>query len=294
MNRDVDDGWTDPEGADLLSETMAAMYQGVPADSPTGPAAVVGVMQRRARRRRTAKRTALGAGSLTVAGALAFGAGSLLGWPTADPPPPPGQSSSASPSVSASPEPTSALELIQDGFRPRSWGVGDITCGMPAAELASTDEGFRFEVAGEVTDDGDEMSVPFRLTPTSGDPSTEWYGSTLVWIHDGTVVDVPRDFREGVAEPSVRSNGGPVEFPVTVFASNSMCAPEPVPDDFAFTGDVPFWDEDIFPHRLPPGDYDVVVLIQEYNAGENDPYVLSDPVPVTITEDQQVVRRSAG
>ncbi|WP_454851007.1 hypothetical protein [Promicromonospora soli] len=145
-----------------------------------------------------------------------------------------------------------------------------------------------------MTDDGDAMSVPFRLTPTSGDASTDWYGSTLVWIHDGTVVDVPRDFREGVAEPSVRGEGGPVEFPVTVFAPYSMCAPEPITGDSDLSGEIPYWDEDIFPHRLPPGDYDVVALIQEFDGGEDDPYVLSDIVSVTITEDQQMVRRSDG
>jgi hypothetical protein len=309
-------------GRDVLKQTISALVGGAtPSGVPSAPEQNLGLLRRKVRRWRIAKAGVVGLSTAVVISALAFGTTQATAWNWSEPLPGrptvqatetgpvpselptsrPSQSStvSASPSPSLSPssvpvEPTSALELIEDGFRPSGWGVSEITCGMSADELSSTEQGFRLAVAGEVTDDGEDTSIPFRLTPTSGDPITEWYSPTLMWIHDGTVVGVPSDYREGAAEPSVQGGGGPVEFPLIVLHPYSLCAPEPTPDDFDPNGPIPRGDGYVFPHELPPGDYEVVALIQEFKGGENDPYVLSDPVPVTITEDQQVVRRPAG
>ena len=72
-----DHGWVDPAESGLLAQALGAMASGVDPASPTGPAAALPIMDRRVRRRRTAKLGGLGGGALALAGALVLGAGQL-------------------------------------------------------------------------------------------------------------------------------------------------------------------------------------------------------------------------
>lgn len=199
-DRTPDHGWIDPDGSRVLAETLTAMAEGVDPYSPTAPAATLGHMAGRVRRRRTAKLGAAGGGVLAVAGVLAFGTTQFAPLHDASPVLPGGPSSSAS----AEPGPSvQAADLVLDeGYQPEMLGGTNLACGVPWSEVTVADDmrlvySDDFRTTAAIGDDGEwgySQSVPVRglFDPEGGEmPADDLNWPTLVWTDaDGTVVDI--------------------------------------------------------------------------------------------------------
>ncbi|RPF23311.1 hypothetical protein [Myceligenerans xiligouense] len=198
-DRTPDHGWIDPDGSRVLAETLTAMAQGVDPYSPSGPAATLGRMAGRVRRRRTAKLGAAGGSALAVAGVLAFGATQFAPLHDASPVLPADPSTSAP----AEPEPTvPAPELaLDEGYQPDLLAGTSLACGVPWSEVVVADDarlvhGDDIRTTAVIGEDGEwsySQSVPTRVfDPEGGElPADGLNWPTLVWTDaGGTVVDI--------------------------------------------------------------------------------------------------------
>ena len=244
-----------------------------------------GVVRDRVRRRRAVKIGGVTGASLALVGVLAFGAAQT---PLLDrnEPVPPGQSQSATPSPSGPasqvPEPgpsgPPATSVIQDGHQP-SWLEGmRLTCGMPAADLETTANGWSIAASGDIY---------ARTSDLGGGPSTSWgmaatveegdgslgVAPVLVWSQDGVVVDLgtntfgapgQREALIGADQEAIEAQG----------SSMTSCAPT---DGAAGP---------VYETPLPEGSYDVqVVAFPEDPAGQWGTTVVSEPVSVRLDAD---------
>ncbi|PUB24049.1 hypothetical protein C8K30_110193 [Promicromonospora sp. AC04] len=259
-----DHGWVDPAESGLLKQTFSAMASGVDPASPTGPAAAMPIMNRRVRRRRTAKLGGLGGGALALAGALVLGAGQLA---------PPDQAELL-PGTSA---PTPEFKL-QDGYQPPWLDWSDLTCGMPVADLKSTAPGWSVASAGDIYArtaalEGDPTMSWGMASRLMGGPGTLDASLALVWSRDGVVVDLGPDVFGGSDErqPLLRTDpDGTVE---AQGGAATSCAPTE-------TGTDP-----VFETPLPEGDYEVRVVGFPQVASGQRTAAVSQPVTVHIDTD---------
>ncbi|GAA2236718.1 hypothetical protein GCM10010413_41460 [Promicromonospora sukumoe] len=262
--RDQNHGWVDPEGTDLLAQTLGAMAGGVDPASPTGPAAATSAMGRRVRRRRGAKLGGLGGGALALAAAVALGAGQLA---------PPDQAEV----LPGSPAPAPAFQ-VQDGYQPPWLEWSDLTCGMPVDDLTSTAQGWSVAPAGDIyartTDLGGGPSTSWGMAATveEGDGSLD-VAPVLVWSQDGVVVDLGPDVFDAPGAQSGPLLGGSDGDVAAAGGPASTCVPaEP-------------GSRDTFGTPLPDGDYEVrAVAFPEAGPGERATAV-SEPVPVRLDAD---------
>jgi hypothetical protein len=263
--RGQDHGWEDPAEADLLKVTLGAMAGGVDPASPTGPAAVMPLMSKRVRRRRTAKLGGLGGGALALAGALVLGAGQLA---------PPDQAELLPGGSSSAQVSTEDFE-IKDGYQPPWLDWSDLTCGMPVDDLRSTASGWSVESAGDIythTDDsGDEPSRAWGMPATyqEGEGTLD-HPPVLVWSKGGEVVDLGPNVFEGWDEQSEPLLGTGGDAVLARGTSMTTCAPG------SYGGDLQ--------HQtaLPDGDYEVRVVAFPEESGGQRATVVSDPVPVRL------------
>ncbi len=268
-----DHGWVDPAESGLLKQTFSAMASGVDPASPTGPAAALPIMDRRVRRRRTAKLGGLGGGALALAGALVLGAGQLA----------PAQQSELLPGAS-SPAPEFKL---QDGYQPPWLDWSDLTCGMPVADLESTAQGWSVAAAGDIYArtaalEGDTSTSWGMASRLMGGPGTLDASLALVWSQDGVVVDLGPDVFGGSDErqPLLRTNpDGTVE---AQGGAGTSCAPTE-------TGTDP-----VFETQLPEGDYEVRVVGFPQAASGQRATAVSRPVTVHIDADGAHSPRARG
>jgi hypothetical protein len=263
--RGQDHGWEDPAAADLLKQTFGAMAGGVDPASPTGPAAVMPMMSKRVRRRRTAKLGGLGGGALALAGALVLGAGQLA---------PPNQAELL-PGGSSSVQASTPVFEVEDGYQPPWLDWSDLSCGMPVADLKSTAPGWSVERAGDIYthtgDSGDERSRTWGMPATyqEGEGTLD-HPPVLVWSKDGVVVDLGPNVFEGwdeQSEPLLGTGGYPA---LARGTSMTTCVPG------SYGGDLQ--------HEtpLPDGDYEVRVVAFPQVATDQRATVVSDPVPVRL------------
>lgn len=274
-DRTPDHGWIDPDGSRVLAETLTAMAQGVDPCSPSGPAATLGLMAGRVRRRRTVKVGAAGGGALAVAGVLAFGVPQLAPLNDASPVLPGNPSVSASQPAAPEPEPTvRAPELVLDeGHQPDLLAGTTLSCGVSWSEV---------DVARDLALRSDG---PLRTTAAHGDGTWTYTQSvavsavgadgrdaaaddlnwpTLVWTDaDGTVVDV------GGWDPWAFGNAESASAVTEASATGtSACAAEGTDG------------------RLPDGSYEVRAMTVRYAdsaliAGDTQQVVISDGEPST-------------
>jgi hypothetical protein len=182
-DRTPDHGWIDPDGSRVLAETLTAMAAGVDPYSATGPAATLGHMAGRVRRRRTVKLGAAGGGALAVAGILAFGGPQLTSFHDASPVLP----GDPSTSVSASPDPTEDPILAGDdllgeeGLQPELLEGTSLACGVPWSEV---------EVAGDLALRADG---PLATTAARDDGGNWTYSQSLAVIAVDDGGEVPAD-----------------------------------------------------------------------------------------------------
>ncbi|WP_036958963.1 hypothetical protein [Promicromonospora kroppenstedtii] len=280
--RDQDHGWVDPAGTDFLAQTLGAMAGGVDPASPTGPAAVMPMMSKRVRRRRTAKVGGLGGGALALVGALVLGAGQLAPAAPDQSELLPGTSSST---PTSSPVKADAPDFkVKDGYQPPWLDWSDLTCGMPVADLETTAPGWSVAPAGDIyartTDLGDKPSTSWRMAAAIEEgPGPGALGSSLalVWSQDGKVVDFGPDvFADpGRPDPVPLISSDPAAYLEAHGAEASTCAP-------TRTGADP-----VYEARLPEGDYDVRVVGFPHDGSLPDgsgelATVVSEPVSVHI------------
>ncbi|WP_157236795.1 hypothetical protein [Promicromonospora sukumoe] len=166
----------------------------------------------------------------------------------------------------------------EDGYQPPWFEGTDWSCGMPAADLASTSDDRALEVAGELTDtSGGEPShngdrfLPVTLTGPAG--AVHVSPPATVWTQGGVVVELP-----ALADAApVETAGG--ERLDAVAGLLSHCVPGPETGGMA-----------TYETELPEGDYEVRAFV-EVDPGSNPrQFVLSDPVDVSVTEDGIVER----
>ena len=255
-------GLADPAEADLLKQTFSAMAGGVDPDSPTGPAATMGAMSRRVRRRRTAKLGGLGGGALALAGALVLGAAQL-----------------APPDLS---EPLPGASVpdfqLQDGYQPPWLDWSDLTCGMPVADLESTAQGWSVAAAGAIyartADLGGEPSTSWGMASTLGEgPGTLDVAPVLVWSQDGVVLDLGPNVFEAPGPQSDPLVGGGQDAVAAAGSSTSTCAPTSTETD------------PVFEAPLPAGGYEVRVVAFPQVASGEWATAVSEPVPVRLGAD---------
>ncbi|GAB3158468.1 hypothetical protein GCM10027059_03270 [Myceligenerans halotolerans] len=200
-DRTPDHGWIDPDGSRVLAETLTAMAEGVDPYSPTGPAAGLGHMAGRVRRRRTAKLGAAGGGVLAVVGVLAFGTTQFAPLHDTSPVLPGGPSSSASASAGLEPSTPAEDLALDEGYQPEMLAATSLACGVPWSEVAVADDvrlvyGDDIRTTAAIGDDGEwgySQSVPVQVFDPEGEelPADDLNWPTLVWTDaDGTVVDI--------------------------------------------------------------------------------------------------------
>jgi hypothetical protein len=283
--RGQDHGWEDPAEADLLKQTLGAMAGGVDPASPTGPAAVMPVMSKRVRRRRTAKLGGLGGGALALTGALVLGAGQLAPAAPDQSELLPGSPSSSSTPASSPVKASTPDFKLKDGYQPPWLDWSDLTCGMPVADLETTTSGWSVAPAGDIyartTDLGDAPSTSWRMAAAieqGPEPSALSTSPVLVWSQDGKVVDLGPDVfagPPGQPSPVPLISSDPAAYLEAHGGEASTCAPTK-------TGADP-----VYEARLPEGDYDVRVVAFPHDGSHPDgsgefATVVSEPVEVHI------------
>lgn len=166
----------------------------------------------------------------------------------------------------------------EDGYQPPWFEGTDWSCGMPAADLASTGDDRTLEVAGELTDtaggepshNGDRF-LPVTLTGPAG--AVHVSPPATVWTQGDVVVELP-----ALADAApVETAGG--ERLDAVAGLLSHCVPGPEAGGMT-----------TYETELPEGDYEVRAFV-EIDPGDNPRrLVLSDPVAVSVTADGIVER----
>lgn len=281
--------WNDDN--DFLSGALRGAADEMPGAEVDDLHVSFGVVRDRVRRRRAVKIGGLAGVSLVLVGGIAFGATKtpLL---ERNEPVLPGQSQSAfrtpdsspsgSPTQAPDPAPSgpSAVSLIQDGYAPQ-WiedlGAG-LECGMPAADLETTAQGWTASSAGDIyaraSEQDGALSRSWGMSAlVSGSEGTLDVSPVLVWSQDGVVVDLGSNVFEGSAQsaPLLSSETGDV----TEAQGGAFTSCAPVDDGAGLMLDTP----------LPEGDYEVQVVAFPQVAPGQWATAVSEPVSVRLDAD---------
>lgn len=174
--------------------------------------------------------------------------------------------------------PGAATAPYEDGYQPPWFEGTDWSCGMPAADLASTGDGWTLEAAGGLTDvSGGEPShngdrfLPVTLTGPAG--AVHVSPPATVWTQGEVVVELP-----ALADAApVETAGG--ERLDAVAGLLSHCVPGGEAEGMT-----------TYETELPEGDYEVRAFVEIDPGGDPRQLVLGDPVAVSVTADGIVER----